>query len=90
MKISDLYFQYAWKVKECNRQEFNDLVIEKCLVLAAYLMKTRNISVEEAIALIVKSRRVRPNAGFLDQLHIWQKNLQQPSENPPSYAKEQE
>lgn len=41
-------------------------------VLAAYLMKTRQLDAEAAVALIRKARSfVEPNIGFMEQLEIY-------------------
>lgn len=41
-------------------------------VVAAYLMKVRNLNVQDALAMIREVRRINPNPGFLKQLEMWQ------------------
>lgn len=44
-------------------------------VVAAYLMKIKNLSVQDALAMIREVRRINPNPGFLKQLEMWQKEV---------------
>ena len=41
-------------------------------IMAAYLMKTRGMGVEQALSTIKQVRRVKPNPGFMVQLHKWE------------------
>ncbi|OMJ68695.1 hypothetical protein SteCoe_33781 [Stentor coeruleus] len=42
-------------------------------VVAAYLMKTMKLSVQEAIFTIKKVRKIKPNDGFMLQLESWER-----------------
>ncbi|KAI0053766.1 phosphatases II [Auriscalpium vulgare] len=55
-------------------------------VIAAYLMMTRRMNPQNAIALIKRSRpRVLPNYGFIKQLHVFAACNYGPSPTNPSY-----
>ncbi|KAF8806013.1 phosphatases II [Phlegmacium glaucopus] len=55
-------------------------------VLAAYLMKTRNISASNAIRFIKQRRpQAHPNYGFIKQLDIFEKCGYEPSSSHPQY-----
>mmetsp|Transcript_23324 Transcript_23324/g.41429 ORF Transcript_23324/g.41429 Transcript_23324/m.41429 type:complete len:235 (+) Transcript_23324:1104-1808(+) len=44
-------------------------------ILAAYLMKTRKLTAEQALSTIRQVRDVQPNPGFLKQLKTWEEML---------------
>ena len=45
-----------------------DFFTRSTAIVAAYLMKKKNMSAAEALLYLRKSREVKPNVGFLQQL----------------------
>jgi dual specificity phosphatase 12 len=46
-------------------------VSRSATILAACLMKSKNINRDDALAIIRKKRSVAPNTGFMDQLELY-------------------
>ncbi|KAK1832960.1 protein-tyrosine phosphatase-like protein, partial [Podospora conica] len=55
--------------------------------VAAYLMRSQGLSVEEALRVIKAGREIaEPNAGFLKQLHLWEELKYELYEDPAKGA----